>query len=140
MLDKKAIEKIIPHREPFLLIDRIVEQGQDTIVGEKDLTGKEDFFRGHFPQHPVMPGVLIIESLAQAGAVLILSRPEFKGKIAYFAGMDKVRFKRQVKPKDTLRLCVTITNMRSRIGFGKGEAWVGDELAASAEVIFAIGS
>lgn len=139
LFDQEKIKKIIPHREPFLLVDTVNTMTEDKISAEKKVTGEEDFFRGHFPGLPVMPGVLIIEALAQAGAVLILSRPEFQGKIAYFGGMDKVRFKRKVVPGDRLRLEVEITRMRGSIGFGRGQAYVGEELAAAADVIFAVG-
>lgn len=139
LFDQEQIKQIIPHREPFLLVDAVNSMSEDKISAAKNVTGQEDFFQGHFPGQPVMPGVLIVEALAQAGAVLILSRPEFAGRIAYFGGIDKVRFKRKVVPGDLLRLDVEITKMRGSIGFGKGQAFVGDELAASAEVIFAVG-
>ena len=139
LMDQEAIKAIIPHRDPFILVDSVETMTRDSIIARKHISGQEDFFRGHFPEFPVMPGVLIVEALAQAGAVLILSRPEFKGKLAFFGGMDKVRFKRKVIPGDTLRLEVTINNMRGSIGFATGRAYVGDELAASAEIICAIG-
>ncbi len=139
LLDQEAIQAVIPHRDPFLLVNAVESMTDDTIVAYKYVTGEEDFFRGHFPQFPVMPGVLIIEAMAQAMAVLILSRPEYRGKLGFFGGMDKVRFKRKVVPGDTLRLEVTVTKMRSGIGFATGKALVGDELAAGAEIICAIG-
>jgi 3-hydroxyacyl-[acyl-carrier-protein] dehydratase len=139
MLDIDGIKAIIPHRYPFLLIDRIeeYEPGRGA-VGVKNVTANEPFFQGHFPDYPVMPGVLIVEALAQVGAVALLSVEENRGKIALFAGIDKVRFKRQVRPGDTLRLEVEITKSRGPIGFGTARATVGDELAASGELMFAI--
>src|SRR5680860_1879623 len=106
-LDTVAIRKIIPHRYPFLLIDRIIELTPgERAVGIKNVTANEEFFQGHFPEFPVMPGVLIVEAIAQVGAVAMLSQPEFEGQLALFAGIDKVRFKRQVKPGDTILIKV----------------------------------
>jgi 3-hydroxyacyl-[acyl-carrier-protein] dehydratase len=139
LMDQQAIMDIIPHRDPFILVDGVAAMDPDHITAFKQLTGQEHFFRGHFPAFPVMPGVLIIEALAQAGAVLILSRPEYRGKLAFFGGMDKVRFKRKVLPGDRLRLEVTLNKIRGNIGFASGRAFVDEELAASAEIICAIG-
>lgn len=139
LLTKEEIKAIIPHRDPFLLIDAIESMDEDNITAWKQVSGSEDFFRGHFPEFPVMPGVLIIEAMAQAMAVLLLSRPEFRGKLGYFGGMEKVRFKRKVVPGDDLRLDVTLNRLRGGIGFASGKAFVGGELAASAEIICAIG-
>ena len=139
MLDRRQIEEIIPHRDPFLLLDRVIEfEPGVRVVAEKDLTGEEDVFRGHFPGHPVFPGVLQVEALAQAGAVAALALPENRGKIALFAGIEKVRFKRQVVPGDTLRFEVRLTRSRPPIGKGEGKAYVGDELACSATLTFAM--
>lgn len=138
IMDQAAIKKIIPHRDSFLLLDSVLELSPEHVVALKHVTGEEDFFRGHFPEYPVMPGVLIVEALAQAGAVSILSRPEFAGKIAFFGGLDKVRFKRQVRPGDTLRLEVQITRLRGPVGFGEGKAYVGEELACQASLMFAV--
>ncbi len=139
MLDTEAIKGIIPHRDPFLLLDRVddLEPGVRA-VGYKDVTGEEDFFRGHFPDYPVMPGVLIVEAMAQVGAVALLSVERDEGRIAFFAGIDKVRFKRQVRPGDTLRMEVVITRKRGPIGFGEAKAYVGDELVCSGELMFAL--
>jgi 3-hydroxyacyl-[acyl-carrier-protein] dehydratase len=139
MLDRNEIKKIIPHREPFLLIDRIetFEPGVSA-VGYLDVTSEMFWVPGHFPDYAVMPGVLIVEACAQVGAVALLSLPDNQGKIAFFAGIDKVRFKRQVRPGDTLRMECTVTRSRGKIGFAAGRAWVGDELACSGDFMFAI--
>ena len=139
MLDIDGIRGIIPHRYPFLLIDRIEEYEPGVrAVGYKNVTANEPFFEGHFPDFPVMPGVLIVEALAQVGAVAMLSVEENKGKLAFFAGIDKVRFKRQVRPGDVLRLEVEITKSRAGVGFGSATATVDGEIAASGELMFAI--
>ena len=140
LMDRSRLEEIIPHRDPFVMIDSVLEMVAGvSIIATKNVTGEEDFFRGHFPENPVMPGVLIVEAMAQAGAVCMLSLPEFAGRTAYFAGIDKVRFKRKVVPGDVLRLEVVMGRMRGRIGFGTAKAFVGDELATTAEIMFAIG-
>lgn len=138
-MDIEQIKETIPHRYPFLLVDRVdeVEEGK-RIVGIKNVTINEPFFQGHFPEYPVMPGVLIIEALAQVGAIAMLSKEENKGKLGFLAGVDKCRFKRQVKPGDTLKLEVEITRIKGAIGKGKGTATVNGELACSAEIMFAI--
>lgn len=139
MLDAEAIKEIIPHRPPFLLVDRILEL-EPGVGAEGELDVREDAFwvPGHFPDHPVMPGVLVVEAMAQVGAVAMLALPENRGRIAFFAGIDKVRFKRQVRPGDVLRMHCAITKQRGPLGFGDAKAFVGDELACSGELMFAI--
>ncbi|MCA1055135.1 3-hydroxyacyl-ACP dehydratase FabZ [Rossellomorea aquimaris] len=140
MLDINEIKDIIPHRYPFLLVDRIleVEEGQKA-VGIKNVTANEEFFNGHFPDYPVMPGVLIVEALAQVGAVAMLKKEENRGRLAFFTGIDKCRFKRQVKPGDQLRLEVEMTRFKGAIGKGKGVATVDGEVACELEMMFALG-
>lgn len=141
IMDIMEIQKILPHRPPFLLIDKVIEMEEGKkVVAIKNVTINEDFFRGHFPQEPVMPGVLIIEALAQTGAVALLSIEENKGKIAYFGGINKAKFRRKVVPGDTLRLEVEIIKCRGMAGFGKGTAYVDGEKAAEGELMFVIGS
>jgi 3-hydroxyacyl-[acyl-carrier-protein] dehydratase len=139
MLTTQEIMAIIPHRPPFLLIDRVLELEPGLrALAEKDVRSDEWFLAGHFPGYPVMPGVLIVEALAQAGAVAALSVPDFTGKLALFAGIDGVRFKRQVLPGDTLRLDVRLDKFRRSIGKGHGSATVAGQLACEAELLFAI--
>ncbi|HHX12892.1 MAG TPA: 3-hydroxyacyl-ACP dehydratase FabZ [Clostridiales bacterium] len=139
MLNIEEIKKIIPHRPPMLLIDRIDELEPGVrAVGRKCVSMNEPFFTGHFPEKPVMPGVLILEAMAQTGAVAMLSLKEYAGKIMYFGGMDKVKFKRQVVPGDVLRLEVEIIKNKGGFGVGNGAVYVDDEIAASAVITFAI--
>lgn len=140
MLGAKEIKEIIPHRYPMLLVDRVTEIVEGVSAkGYKNVTINEQFFQGHYPDHPVMPGVLILEALAQVGAVAILSKEENKGKLPLFAGADKVRWKKQVVPGDRLDLSVEIIKMRGPIGVGRGIATVDGVKACVAEIIFAIG-
>lgn len=138
-LNRKDIEKIIPHREPFILIDEVlnVEAGK-RIIAVKHVKPDEYYFKGHFPGNPVMPGVLMIEAIAQAGAVAVLMLPQFSGKIVLFAGIDKARFKRIVRPEDTLKIEVDILDFRRNIGKAFGKATVDGGLACSAEALFAV--
>ncbi len=140
MLGIKEIEEIIPHRHPFLLVDRVesLEPGKQA-VGFKAVSFDEPYFRGHFPKEPVMPGVLIVEALAQVGAVAILSLEEMKGKTAYFGGIDSCRFKQKVVPGDLLRLEVKIIRRKGPVGVGKAIATVNGKVAVSAELTFAVG-
>lgn len=139
MKQKLSIGKILnllPHRYPFLLVDKILEQEENKIVGVKNVTINEPFFQGHFPGHPVMPGVLIIEAMAQTGGVLMFSKEENKGKIPLFAGIDKARFKKPVYPGDQLIIKVEIIKMVRGIAKAKAEVYVDDNLVASAELLF----
>lgn len=141
LYDSNQIQEIIPHRYPFLLVDQIESISDDgkTIIGRKCVTANEMQFLGHFPQKHVMPGVLIVESLAQTGCVLLLSKEENKGKIGFFAGINKLRFKRQVIPGDVLTLNVTLTNQRGGIYFADVVAKVEDEIAVKGEIMCAVG-
>ena len=140
-LTTKEIMEIIPHRQPFLLVDTIEELEPGVrAVGKKCVTMNEPFFAGHFPQEPVMPGVLIIEALAQVGAVSLLSMEQFKGKIGYFGAINNAKFKTKVVPGDVLTLEVEIIKMKGPVGVGKAVAKNQDgKIAASAELTFAIG-
>ena len=140
MLGIKEIQEIIPHRHPFLLIDCIEELEPGVrAVGYKAVTYHEPFFAGHFPQEPVMPGVLIVEALAQTGAVAILGLEENKGKIAYFGAINHAKFKRKVVPGDRLRLECEIIRQKGPVGVGKATATVDGKIAVSAELTFLIG-
>lgn len=139
MLDSVEIQKIIPHRYPFLLVDRVLElEAGVKAVGIKNVTVNEPFFQGHFPSNPIMPGVLIVEALAQVGAVALMSLEENKGKLAVFAGIDEVRFKKQVVPGDTLRMEVVIESVRRGIGKGVAIAYVDDKVACKGKLMFGI--
>lgn len=141
LLNTKQIMEIIPHRQPFLLIDTIEElEAGKRAVGKKCVSFNEPYFAGHFPNEPVMPGVLIIEAMAQAGAVAILSKPGQEGKTAYFAGIQNAKFKKKVKPGDVLTLELEIIKEKGPIGVGKGTAKVDGAVVASAELTFAIGN
>ncbi len=138
-LNLEQIKEVIPHRDPFLLIDEVTElEPGVSVTAKKYLRPEEDWFRGHFPGQPVQPGVLMIEMLAQAGAVCALVLPENKGKIAFFAGIDKARFRGTVKPGDTLELHVDMIGKKGPIGFGKAVATVNGKKVVTAEISFAV--
>ena len=139
MIEIEKIMNIIPHRYPFLLVDKIVEieEGKKA-KGIKNVTINEPFFQGHFPQNPVMPGVLIVEAMAQVGAVAMLLKEEFRGKTPFFAGIDKVRFKRVVKPGDVLVIETELISLKGSIGKAKAIATVDGEVVCEGELIFAI--
>lgn len=140
VLTAKEIMEIIPHRQPFMLVDTIEElDSGKKAVGKKCVSYNEPFFAGHFPQEPVMPGVLILEALAQVGAVSILSCPDFKGKTAYLGAVNHAKFKGKVSPGDVLMLEVEMIKQKGPIGIGKGTATVDGKLVVSAELTFAIG-
>ena len=138
-LNIEQIKELIPHRYPFLLVDRITEcVPGERAVGLKCVSANEPFFQGHFPGRPIMPGVLILEALAQTGAVAALSLPENQGKLALFGGVKSARFRRQVVPGDVLTLECELVEQHGPIGVGKATAWVGNERAANAELTFVI--
>jgi len=136
-LDKTAIEEILPHRDPFLLLDEVIELEPGARVVARKLVTEADC-AGHFPGNPIMPGVKMVEALAQAGAVAVLSEPENRGRIALFAGIDDVRFKRVVRPGDLLELTCDLEAMRGPIGRGKARATVNGELAVRGTLTFAV--
>lgn len=138
-MTQEEIKKIIPHRDPFLLIDTIeeMEEGKK-VVATKHMKEDEFWFKGHFPDYPVVPGVLMLEMMAQAGAVSMLALPENKGKLGFFGGVKDAKFRRQVVPGDTLRIEVEIIKVKGPVGVGKGVCTVNGEKAVSAEITFAI--
>ena len=139
MLNNIEIQKLIPHRYPFLLVDKIIEleEGKKAI-GIKNVTINEPFFQGHFPGNPLMPGVLIVEAMAQVGAVAVMTLEENKDKLGVFTGIDKIRFKKQVRPGDTLRMEVEMITMRRGIGKAEAVAYVGDEIACKGVLMFGL--
>ncbi|MEG0283599.1 MAG: 3-hydroxyacyl-ACP dehydratase FabZ [Erysipelotrichales bacterium] len=140
ILDSNQIQEIIPHRYPFLLVDKVNEISleDNKIVALKNVSANEMQFMGHFPQYHLMPGVLIVEALAQTGAILLLSKEEYKGKLAMFAGIDKIRFKGEVRPGDTLILKANLIKLKGFIGIASVEASVDNKVVVSGEIKFAI--
>lgn len=140
VLDVTEIQRIIPHRYPMLLIDRVEElEAGKRAVAIRNVTAHEQVFNGHFPGNPVLPGVLIVEAMAQTGAVALLSMDEFKGKTAYFGGIKEAKFRKVVRPGDTLRIEVTLEKIRNNVGLGKAIATVAGKKACTAELTFMIG-
>ncbi len=138
-LSAKEIQEILPHRYPFLLVDRLLElEPGRRVVGTKNVSVNEPFFQGHFPGEPVMPGVLIVEALAQVGAVALLSREEFKGKLVLFTGINKCRFRGMVRPGDVVRLEMNLTGIKGPYGRGEGQASVEDSVVTTGELMFYI--
>jgi beta-hydroxyacyl-ACP dehydratase FabZ len=139
VLDFEALKKAIPHRFPFLLIDKVtITEPEKTAVGIKCVSGNEPFFQGHFPERAIMPGVLIVEALAQVACALFLSRPAYKNKLAFFMGMEEIKFRRPVVPGDRLELKIEILKLRDKFGKAKGEAYVEGQLATEASFSFAV--
>lgn len=139
-LNLEEIKEIIPHRDPFLLIDKVVELNfeEGYVIAEKKITGDEYFFKGHFPERPIMPGVLVLESIAQAGACYILSLEEYRNKIAVFAKANNVKWKNMVLPGDTLTLKIKLDRIKAGVAISKGAAYVGDKLVCEAEIVSAL--
>lgn len=141
MLTVSQIEAIIPHRYPFLLVDRIIEmEPMKRAVGIKNVTANEQFFQGHFPGKPIMPGVLLLEAMAQVGGIAMLVADEYRGKLAVFAGIDRVKFRRPVVPGDQIRMVAELVKLRGTMGKVWAEAFVDGELVAEGEFLFALTS
>ncbi len=143
LYNSDQIKEVLPHRYPMLLIDRIekieeLQDGQAVIEATKCVTSNESFFQGHFPGKQVMPGVLVIEALAQTGAFYVLNKDEYRGKIAYFAAADKVKWRNQVTPGDVLTLRVKLSGIRRSVGYGEATAYVGDTLVCQGELTFVV--
>lgn len=139
-LEAQEIQAILPHRYPMLMVDRVLDlKPGESVVAQKNVSINEQIFQGHFPGNPIFPGVLQIEAMAQAGAIALLSMPDFKGKTAYLGGIKKAKFRHMVRPGDVLRIKVTLEKLIDNAGLGKGKIYVGENMASSADLVFAIG-
>ena len=139
-LEAQEIQAILPHRYPMLMVDRVLDlKPGESVVAQKNVSINEQIFQGHFPGNPIFPGVLKIEAMAQAGAIALLSMPDFKGKTAYLGGIKKAKFRHMVRPGDVLRIEVTLEKLIDNAGLGKGKIYVGENMASSADLVFAIG-
>ena len=139
-LEAQEIQAILPHRYPMLMVDRVLDlKPGESVVAQKNVSINEQIFQGHFPGNPIFPGVLQIEAMAQAGAIALLSMPDFKGKTAYLGGIKKAKFRHMVRPGDVLRIEVTLEKLIDNAGLGKGKIYVGENMSSSADLVFAIG-
>lgn len=139
-LEAQEIQAILPHHYPMLMVDRVLDlKPGESVVAQKNVSINEQIFQGHFPGNPIFPGVLQIEAMAQAGAIALLSMPDFKGKTAYLGGIKKAKFRHMVRPGDVLRIEVTLEKLIDNAGLGKGKIYVGENMASSADLVFAIG-
>lgn len=139
-LEAQEIQAILPHRYPMLMVDRVLDlKPGESVVAQKNVSINEQIFQGHFPGNPIFPGVLQIEAMAQAGAIALLSMPDSKGKTAYLGGIKKAKFRHMVRPGDVLRIEVTLEKLIDNAGLGKGKIYVGENMASSADLVFAIG-
>ena len=139
-LEAQEIQAILPYRYPMLMVDRVLDlKPGESVVAQKNVSINEQIFQGHFPGNPIFPGVLQIEAMAQAGAIALLSMPDFKGKTAYLGGIKKAKFRHMVRPGDVLRIEVTLEKLIDNAGLGKGKIYVGENMASSADLVFAIG-
>lgn len=139
-LEAQEIQAILPHRYPILMVDRVLDlKPGESVVAQKNVSINEQIFQGHFPGNPIFPGVLQIEAMAQAGAIALLSMPDFKGKTAYLGGIKKAKFRHMVRPGDVMRIEVILEKLIDNAGLGKGKIYVGENMASSADLVFAIG-
>lgn len=139
LMNREQIMAVLPHRDPFLMVDEVLElDDKERCLAVKYVRPEEYYFKGHFPEYPVMPGVLILEMMAQVGAIALLRIPEFQGKIGFFTGANNVKWRRQVRPGETLTVETKLTKIRGPFVFGEAKAWVDGQLACEAEISFAV--